>query len=243
MHENKKSHSKTGNLVQQLLTYNEIVEKNYQTAGKFKKDHNLPILNWRYRTFFDTYSPHIAPYRQFDPPTPLQTGDVVYGWPLKRLSCGEILSDDEFLSLICNKIKCSSKSNQLWLLVLRNNYSKIARTDLIQTLQSYKKLVLTPSVFLCVSVSIQHLVRAKLSSPTAKGGKESISWVIILSSSDETKDVVRYGRKNQFWLNPKSRGVVGGIHPLVRRWPTISYRIILWSQKFLTLCINIPTRR
>ena len=91
-------------------------------------------------------------------------------------------------------------SNQLWLLVLRNNYSKIARTDLIQTLQSYKKLVFTPSVFLCVSVSIQHLVRAKLSSPTAKGGKESISWVIILSSSDETKDVFRYGRKTQLCL-------------------------------------------
>ena len=29
--------------------------------------------------------------------------------------------------------------------------------------------------FFCMSVSIQHLVRAKLSSPTAKGGKESIS--------------------------------------------------------------------
>ena len=24
----------------------------------------------RYRIFFDTYPPHIAPYRQFDPPSP-----------------------------------------------------------------------------------------------------------------------------------------------------------------------------
>ena len=33
----------------------------------------------RYRIFFDTYPPRIAPYCQFDP---LQTGNVVYGWPL-----------------------------------------------------------------------------------------------------------------------------------------------------------------
>ena len=26
--------------------------------------------NWRYRIFFDTYPPHIAPYCQFDPPSP-----------------------------------------------------------------------------------------------------------------------------------------------------------------------------
>ena len=31
--------------------------------------------------------------------------------------------------------------------------------------------------------------------------------------------------------------------PLVRRSPAISHRIMLWSQKFLTLSINIPTRR
>ena len=31
--------------------------------------------------------------------------------------------------------------------------------------------------------------------------------------------------------------------PLVRRLAPISHRIILWSQKFLTLSINIPTRR
>ena len=35
----------------------------------------------------------------------------------------------------------------------------------------------------------------------------------------------------------------GGIHPLVRRSPAISHRIILWSQNFLTLSINIPTTR
>ena len=34
-----------------------------------------------------------------------------------------------------------------------------------------------------------------------------------------------------------------GIHPLVRRSPAISHRIILWSQKFLTLSINIPSKR
>ena len=33
----------------------------------------------------------------------------------------------------------------------------------------------------------------------------------------------------------------GGICP-VRRSPAISHRIMLWSQKFLTLLINIPTR-
>ena len=31
-------------------------------------------------------------------------------------------------------------------------------------------------------------------------------------------------------------------HPLVRRSPAISHRIMLWSQKFLTLSINILTR-
>ena len=35
----------------------------------------------------------------------------------------------------------------------------------------------------------------------------------------------------------------GGIHPSVRRLPAISHRIMLWSQKFLTLSINISTRR
>ena len=35
----------------------------------------------------------------------------------------------------------------------------------------------------------------------------------------------------------------GGIIPLVRRLPAISHRIMLWSQKFLTLSINISTRR
>ena len=35
----------------------------------------------------------------------------------------------------------------------------------------------------------------------------------------------------------------GGIHPLVRRSSAISHRIILWSQNFLTLSINIPSRR
>ena len=32
----------------------------------------------------------------------------------------------------------------------------------------------------------------------------------------------------------------GWFNPLVRRTPVISYRIILWSQNFLTLSINIP---
>ena len=32
-----------------------------------------------------------------------------------------------------------------------------------------------------------------------------------------------------------------GIHPSVRRSPVISHRIMLWSQKFLTLSINIPS--
>ena len=35
----------------------------------------------------------------------------------------------------------------------------------------------------------------------------------------------------------------GGIIPLVRRSPAISHRIILWSQNFLTLSINIPSKR
>ena len=37
----------------------------------------------------------------------------------------------------------------------------------------------------------------------------------------------------------------GGVQkcPLVRRSPAISHRIVLWSQKFLTLSINISTRR
>ena len=35
----------------------------------------------------------------------------------------------------------------------------------------------------------------------------------------------------------------GWFNPLVRRTPVISYRIILWSQNFLTLCINIPSTR
>ena len=33
----------------------------------------------------------------------------------------------------------------------------------------------------------------------------------------------------------------GGIHPSVRRSPVIFHRIMLWSQKFLTLSINIPS--
>ena len=36
---------------------------------------------------------------------------------------------------------------------------------------------------------------------------------------------------------------MGGIHPLVRRLPAISHRIILWSQRFLILSINIPSTR
>ena len=35
----------------------------------------------------------------------------------------------------------------------------------------------------------------------------------------------------------------GLILPEVRRLPAISHRIILWSQNFLTLCINIPSKR
>ena len=35
-------------------------------------------------------------------------------------------------------------------------------------------------------------------------------------------------------LNLKDRGGLGGFCPEVRRLPAISYRIILWSQKFLT---------
>ena len=43
-------------------------------------------------------------------------------------------------------------------------------------------------------------------------------------------------------FNPKRCG--GGQNdPLVRRSPAISHRIMLWSQKFLTLSINISTRR
>ena len=41
---------------------------------------------------------------------------------------------------------------------------------------------------------------------------------------------------------PGSGGWVG-IHPLVRRLPVISHRIMLRSQKLLTLSINIPSRR
>ena len=37
--------------------------------------------------------------------------------------------------------------------------------------------------------------------------------------------------------------VGGGIIPLVRRSPAISHRIILWSQNFSTLSINIPSTR
>ena len=42
-------------------------------------------------------------------------------------------------------------------------------------------------------------------------------------------------------LNPKRHGG-SWFNPLVGRSPAISHRIILWSQKLLTLSINIPTR-
>ena len=35
----------------------------------------------------------------------------------------------------------------------------------------------------------------------------------------------------------------GWFNPLVRRSPAISHRVILWSQNFLTLSINIPSTR
>ena len=44
-------------------------------------------------------------------------------------------------------------------------------------------------------------------------------------------------------LTLKDMGGGGGIHPSVRRLPAISHRIMLWSQKFLTLSINISTKR
>ena len=51
------------------------------------------------------------------------------------------------------------------------------------------------------------------------------------------------GNSNGCSFNPKGGG--GGVQkcPLVRRSPVISHRIMLWSQKFLTLSINISTKR
>ena len=44
-------------------------------------------------------------------------------------------------------------------------------------------------------------------------------------------------------LTLSDAGGGGQNDPLVRRSPAISHRIMLWSQKFLTLSINISTRR
>ena len=44
-------------------------------------------------------------------------------------------------------------------------------------------------------------------------------------------------------VNPKKSGGGGCGSPSVRRSPAISHMIILWSQNFLTLSINIPSTR
>ena len=45
------------------------MEKKKKNVAFLKKKY-LPILNRRYRIFFDTPSPHIDPYRQFADPSP-----------------------------------------------------------------------------------------------------------------------------------------------------------------------------
>ena len=42
-------------------TYKELIKNGYDLSSEKKI---------RRRIFFDTYPPHIAPYRQFDPPSP-----------------------------------------------------------------------------------------------------------------------------------------------------------------------------
>ena len=91
--------------------------------------------------------------------------------------------------------------------------------------------------FFCMSVSIQHLVRAKLSSPTAKAGKESISWVIILSSSDETNDVFRYGRKTQMLQLKENLIILIILHKLEDKYTQC---VLLECMKFFVHILRYP---
>ena len=58
---------------------------------------------------------------------------------------------------------------------------------------------------------------------------QAILWLFYLKSSYILS-------KNA--INPKIGGVGDGFNPSVGRLPAISHRIILWSQKFLTLSIK-----
>ena len=70
-----------------------------------------------------------------------------------------------------------------------------------------------------------------------RGGHSVTGFKLMILVDSKFDQVIQRSIK----LTLKQVGM-GGIHPLVRRLLAISHRIILLSQKFLTLSIKIPTQ-